>query len=106
MEPPIPVKSVSELGLITRAARRASRLRLDDVAGAAHLGPVFVGDVERGKPTVQLGRVLRLLDELGIRLLADVPEGTHAMLEKLREKGVKPAKSRKSTGRAPGARKT
>jgi transcriptional regulator with XRE-family HTH domain len=89
-----PVKSAADLGLLARATRRSSRLRLDDVAGSAKLGPVFVGDVERGKETVQLGRVLRLLDELGIELLADVPQAALDEIEKLKAKGVKPHKPR------------
>jgi transcriptional regulator with XRE-family HTH domain len=91
-----PVKSVADLGLLARATRRSNRLRLDDVAGSADLGPVFVGDVERGKETVQLGRVLRLLDELGIELLADVPQTALDEIEKLKAKGVKPHKARAS----------
>jgi len=35
---------------------------------------VFLRDVECGKPTVQLGRVLRLLQELGIRITLDIPD--------------------------------
>ena len=89
-----PVKSAADLGLLARATRRSNRLRLDDVAGSASLGPVFVGDVERGKETVQFGRVLRLLDELGIELLADVPQAALDEIEKLKSKGVKPHKPR------------
>ena len=89
-----PVKSPADLGLLARATRRSNRLRLDDVAGSASLGPVFVGDVERGKETVQFGRVLRLLEELGIELLADVPQAALDEIEKLKAKGVKPHKPR------------
>ena len=89
-----PVKSVADLGLLARATRRCNHLRLDDVAGSANLGAVFVGDVERGKETVQLGRVLRLLEELGIELLADVPQAALGEIEKLKAKGVKPPKPR------------
>ena len=86
----IPIKSVADLGLLARATRRGNHLRLDDVAGSANLGPVFVGDVEHGKETVQFGRVLRLLDELGIELIADVPQAALGEIEKLKAKGVKP----------------
>jgi hypothetical protein len=84
------IKSVADLGMLTRATRRVNHLRLDDVAGSANLGPVFVGDVEHGKETVQLGRVLRLLEELGIELLADVPQAALSEMEKLKVKGLKP----------------
>ena len=39
--------------------------------GASH---VLLRDIERGKETVNLGKVLQLLEELGIRVLLDVPE--------------------------------
>ena len=70
----VKIKSVEQLGLLIRATRKAQGVRLDDVAGSAGVGPVFARDVEHGKPTVQLGRVLQLLDELGITLTADFPD--------------------------------
>lgn len=91
----LPVKSVADLGVMARATRRSHHLRLDDVAGSANLGPVFVGDVEHGKETVQLGRVLRLLEEIGIELYADVPQSALDELEKLKAKGLKPHVPRK-----------
>ena len=36
---------------------------------------VFVIDAERGKPTIQFGKLLALLRELGIELTADAPDG-------------------------------
>lgn len=90
----LPIRTVADLGLLARATRRAYRLRLDDVAGSAGLGPVFVGDVEHGKETVQFGRVLRLLEELGIQLVADVPPAAQAEYEQLARTGVKPRKTR------------
>ena len=62
----VTILSPQQLGLLIRATRRTQKLRLDDTAGTAGVGHVFVREVERGKPTVQLGRVLRLLGELGI----------------------------------------
>ena len=69
-----PIAAPAQLGEIIRKARKAQRLRQDDLAGTAGASHVFVMEVERGKPTVQLGKVLDLLRELGIRLFADVPE--------------------------------
>ena len=43
----LPVKTPEELGLLVRAARKADKLRMDDVAGAAGVGPVFLREVER-----------------------------------------------------------
>jgi len=46
--------------LLMRATRKQQKVRIDDVAGSAGVGPVFVREVERGKETVQLGRVLQV----------------------------------------------
>jgi len=92
-----PVKSTADLGVLVRATRKSNRLRLDDVAGSAQLGAVFVGDVEHGKATVQFGRVLRLLEELGIELVADVPSCALDDIKKLQATGLKPRARRRSS---------
>lgn len=70
----IPVKSAANLGAAIRAVRRLSRVRIDDLAATAGVSKQFTQDVEHGKPTVQFGRVLKLLAELGISLELDVPD--------------------------------
>jgi transcriptional regulator with XRE-family HTH domain len=76
----IPIQSVTDLGLAIRAVRRQSRVRIDDLAGTAGVSKQFTQDVEHGKPTVQLGRVLKLLAELGLPLELDIPdEAAHAL---------------------------
>lgn len=78
-----------------RATRRTQKVRLDDLAGSAGVGHVFARDVEHGKETVQLGRVLKLLAELGIELKADLSDDTQAEWERLRGVGLRPIKRRK-----------
>lgn len=58
----------SELGRIIRADRRAQGLRQDQLAAAANVGVRFIVDLEAGKPTSQMGKVLAVLDALGLRL--------------------------------------
>jgi len=87
------ISTPAELGLLIRAARKARRLRLDDAAAFAGVGPVFAGDVERGKPTVQLGRVLLLLEQLGLKMVIDAPDATEPVLALLRDR--EPRASRK-----------
>ena len=101
----IPIESPAQLGLLIRAARKTQRLRLDDVAGSARLGPVFVREVERGKPTVQLGRVLRLLEEIGITLHADVSDHVRPIFSRLQAVGVKPLAPRRRTPARPAPAK-
>ena len=69
-----PIHSATDLGLVIRAVRKSTHIRQDDLAGAVRVSRQFTHDVEQGKPTVQLGRVLLLLAELGIALNVDIPD--------------------------------
>jgi transcriptional regulator with XRE-family HTH domain len=76
----IHIQSVADLGLAVRAVRRQSRVRIDDLAATAGVSKQFTQDVEHGKPTVQFGRVLKVLAELGVPLELDIPdEAAHAL---------------------------
>jgi y4mF family transcriptional regulator len=68
------IGSTADLGKLIRRQRKRQRIRQADLAAMIGASHVFLRDVERGKPTVQFGRVLQLLDELGITLSADVPD--------------------------------
>lgn len=92
----IQITSPQELGLLLRATRKQQKLRMDDLAGSAGVGPVFVREVERGKSTVQIGKVMQLLAELGVVLHADVPADVGPVFEALKKSGVKPLKPRRS----------
>lgn len=81
----LPVTSAQDLGHIVRAVRKDAGVRLDDLAAIVGVSKQFTSDVERGKPTVQLGRVLRLLAELGIELSVEVPAAIEPRLTRLRE---------------------
>lgn len=70
----IPITSAADIGREVRRVRKLQGLRQQDLAAIIEASHVFLRDVEQGKPTVQLGRVLRVLNELGIGLILDVPE--------------------------------
>ncbi|HVI33754.1 helix-turn-helix transcriptional regulator [Phenylobacterium sp.] len=57
-----------EIGQAVRHARKALGLRQDELAAAAGVGLRFLVELERGKTTVQLDRVLAVLGALGLRL--------------------------------------
>src|SRR5579859_2248380 len=80
----VPIQSAADLGLAVRAVRRHSRVRIDDLAATAGVSKQFAQDVEHGKPTVQFGRVLKVLAELGIPLELDIPEDAARALAALR----------------------
>jgi len=65
--------TTEELGRIIRAARREQGLRQDQLAGAAGVGVRFLSELERGKPTVRLAKVIAVLDTLGCTLRVEMP---------------------------------
>jgi transcriptional regulator with XRE-family HTH domain len=82
----IPIQSVEDLGLVIRAVRKSAHVRQDDLASTVQVSKQFTADVERGKPTVQMGRVLLLLEELGIPLSVEMPETALDALQRLQAK--------------------
>ena len=60
--------TIEELGTVVRQARLARGLRQDQLAAAAGVGLRFLVELERGKPTVRLDKVLAVLNALGCRL--------------------------------------
>ena len=71
---PTPITTSAELGAALRAARRAQKLRLEDVALGAGVGIRFVSELERGKPTVRLAETLRVAAALGVEVRLVVPD--------------------------------
>lgn len=64
------------LGNAIRQERKALGLRQDELAAASGVGLRFIVELERGKPTVQLGKVLSVLAALGCDLQLRAPDGT------------------------------
>jgi predicted transcriptional regulator len=75
------VLTVEDAGLVIRAMRKHGGVRIDDFALTAKVSKQFVADVERGKPTVQMGRVLQLLQGLGVRITLELPDVVAPVLE-------------------------
>lgn len=55
----------SDIGEIVRTARKDAGLRQHELAGTAGVGLRFIVDLEAGKPTAQIGKVLEVLAALG-----------------------------------------
>jgi y4mF family transcriptional regulator len=69
----VSVTTPEELGAALKAARLARGLRLEDLALAAGVGRRFLGELERGKPTVHLAETLRVAQALGVSLTLSDP---------------------------------
>jgi y4mF family transcriptional regulator len=63
------------LGMIVHRERKAQKLRQAELAAAAGVGIRFIVDLEAGKPTLQLDKVLHVLATLGCEVAVTPPEG-------------------------------
>lgn len=70
-----PVRSTRGLGAAVRARRRELGLSQATLAGRAGVSRQWISYVEAGKPTVELGRVLQVLEALGVEVRLHAAEG-------------------------------
>ena len=70
----IAVTGPKDLGELLRKKRKAQNLTQGQVAEYCGVSTKFVSEVERGKETAEIGKVLYLLNTLGIDLIADTRE--------------------------------
>ena len=62
------IKTSSDIGALIRDQRSRLGLSQQDLANRVGVGRVWIVHLEQGKPTLQIGLVLRTLKELGLRL--------------------------------------
>lgn len=62
------VSNAKELGALIRQRRKQAGLTLKDAAGMAGVGIRFLSELERGKPTLQLGLAIEVLQLFGLEL--------------------------------------
>jgi len=62
------VATVAEIGIAIRGKRKADGLTLADAAALCGVGYRFMSDLENGKETVQIGKVLKVLTALGLEM--------------------------------------
>tara|TARA_R110002012_G_C11485586_1_gene595581 strand:- start:410 stop:667 length:258 start_codon:yes stop_codon:yes gene_type:complete len=66
---PTTIRQSEELGQLVRKLRTEQGLLQMDLAGLAGTGNRFIVDLERGKPTLQLQKVLDVLDLMGLEVV-------------------------------------
>ena len=62
---------MTELGVLIREERLRQKLTQTDLAGISGVGITFISQLENGKETAEMGRVIRVLTMLGIDLYAE-----------------------------------
>lgn len=61
-------KNPEQLGAAIRARRRQLKVTQKDLAMTCGTGLRFIIDLEKGKPTCQIGKTLQVLQALGLKL--------------------------------------
>ncbi|MGN0907044.1 MAG: helix-turn-helix transcriptional regulator [Bullifex sp.] len=64
------VTSVADIGIIVREKRKKTGMTQKEAAGIIGVGVRFLSELENGKPTLEIDKVLRVLVFLGIDLEA------------------------------------
>ena len=59
---------VKTIGKLVRNKRKKLNITQAYIAAAANTGVRFISDLENGKPTIELGKVLHVLKTLNIKL--------------------------------------
>lgn len=60
------VRSPQDLGTVIAARRKARGYSQQEFADLAGVGRRFISEVESGKPTAEIGKILQVLTALGI----------------------------------------
>ena len=62
------LQSAQEIGELIRTTRKAQGISQEQLAGVASTGTRFISDLENGKGTIQVQKLLKVLDALGLGL--------------------------------------
>lgn len=69
------ITNMADVAKFVREVRKAQKVSQTVLAQASNVGLRFVGDIERGKPSIQFDKLLAVLTSLGISLKLQEPEG-------------------------------
>lgn len=67
------VTEMRQIGDFVRRIRKSQKVSQMLLAQASNVGLRFVGDIERGKPTVQVDKLLSVLTALGVAIKLEAP---------------------------------
>lgn len=62
------LQSAEAIGALIRTTRKTQGLSQAELAGVANTGVRFISDLENGKGTIQIRKLLNVLDALGLGL--------------------------------------
>ena len=67
------VRKMEDVAEIVRRTRKAQKISQTVLSQASNVGIRFVGDIERGKPTIQFDKLMAVLTSLGIAVKMELP---------------------------------
>lgn len=73
---PTPVKDPKGIGALVRQARKQAKLKQAEAAAMCGVGTRFLSDLENGKPTLHLGKMLQVVKAFGLVILIKKKELT------------------------------
>ncbi len=62
------LQSVAAIGALIRTTRKAQKISQEELAGVSNTGVRFISDLENGKATIQVQKLLNVLSALGLGL--------------------------------------
>ena len=65
------IRSTGDLGRYLRAYRKARGINLETAAGLSNVSIKFLSEFERGKETAEIGKVLKVLNAVGLKLIIE-----------------------------------
>lgn len=72
----IEAMTVAKIGETIKKVRKEQKVTQVQLAQLSNVGYRFILDLEAGKKTIQLGKVLAVMETLGIRVNLDLPPGS------------------------------
>lgn len=67
------IRKMDEIAEIVRRVRKSQKISQTVLSQASNVGLRFVGDIERGKPTIQFDKLMAVLTSLGIAVKIEEP---------------------------------
>lgn len=70
----IPIATPADIGSILRLLRKEVGLTQRDAAGLCNVSLPFLNQVEQGKRTAQIGKVLEVCQRFGVEVILRLPD--------------------------------
>ena len=67
------IRKMDDVAEIVRRTRKSQKISQTVLSQASNVGLRFVGDIERGKPTIQFDKLMAVLTSLGIAVKLELP---------------------------------